>query len=601
MLLAALCQAQPQPQTVSTPTYNLDFRKQFSTWTWSAGFTGMYSLGGNSSLRLKDRYISKLFRQTTEIDKWRDENSLEVIWENPLGNGIKTSTILNSRVFSDENTFVDFSKHLIAQEVELPVNRHIAVKPALGWAFEEAFGKQDQGWYGKLGLEINKLDMGNYLNYTRASSSIRAFPGRRNQEHTFFTGWSTRLSPYASDSIRVGYQFSESRYYLSPDQVSGVEDPQEQVIINGRFLFNQLRYNFSDRSALAVVTNFKNRSVDQRNPQQASLRKELALENQFLYLFRTPKVNMKMGVFFSQTDNDNPGVNTDVEILQAAFNNSITVLPTESFRMWGRFSYTKIEHNTPSGDDRELVLRNDRDEQRFIIDAGFRKEMSPYFSWDFRGNVYLFHQIYLFASRSANNNWNRIYQLSGGFNHRPNRQLEHRHQIKILANYTVFDFDEILPQIRSFVFRKLIYTDSLKIRLSEQLALETIYQLEVEDNGAFFKRDFSQKVSKEQIAHYGSIFLQHQDFLGFQFRAGLSLFFRKEWQIVSRQERKRVRDFRSISPRITLTYPASRRLLFYATYAPIRSDNYTRSFSATAYRKDVQYFATGNLSLRYTF
>ncbi|MEZ4761722.1 MAG: hypothetical protein R3C26_00520 [Calditrichia bacterium] len=40
----------------------------------------------------------------------------------------------------------------------------------------------------------------------------------------------------------------------------------------------------------------------------------------------------------------------------------------------------------------------------------------------------------------------------------------------------------------AYVFRKLVYSDSLSIDLTENLAFTNIYQLEKEDNGSFFSR-----------------------------------------------------------------------------------------------------------------
>jgi len=578
--------------------YQLDFNKDYISWFWAGEITAGFKTGSSSQFLFHDQFVSRLFQQSYQTDSWRDENTLGISWDNRLSSLFQSRTFLQSRIFSDESTSREFNKHLAAQEIGISVHPRIHLKPGLGLAFEKAFNNSDQGWYSQMGLVINHLDMGGYLNDTDLKSVVYGFPGRKNQEHTFFTGWTRQFSSYASDSLRVGYQFSESRYYIAPhSSLSDEPAPQEQVIINGRFVFNQLQYRFSGNSAFALVTAFRNRDIDQSNPYQENRRrKEISLENQIDYQLFFGPLRWHTGLFFSQTENNNdPGVRTDISTLQSAFNTRLQFLPSERDNFWGRFSYTKLEYNTPDvyenlADDPRL--REDRDEQRFIIDAGYGRRFSEYFSLTLKGNVYLFHQIYLRSRRSQNNNWNRIYQLGAAFDHRISQAVRHRSEIRILANYTVFDFEELLPTVRSFVFRKLIYNDSLNIQLTGNLSLNTLYQWEKEDNGTFFKEDFTRRVNKELTAHYLNFFIQHGNVLGLTVTAGVSWFIRDEWSFPPQRERQKVREFRSITPRISLAYPAGQRLHLYATYAPNRATNFGVL---------EQYYTSGMINLRYNF
>jgi hypothetical protein len=438
-------------------------------------------------------------------------------------------------------------------------------------------------------LEINKLDMGGYLNSTDLNSVVRGFPGRKNQEHSFFTSWNKEFSDRSSDSLRIGYQYSDNKYYLAQNNSNSQQpDALEEVTINARFVNNELTYQTGEASRLSVITEFKNRMINQDNPflETANRRQEIFVSNQFNYLFNWGILDANTGVMFSQTINDNPGNETDINDLQAALTSRFRLHLSKRDIFTSRFYYTKYEYNTPEEENNV----DDRDEQRFIIDADYRHRFSPYFELKLKSHIYLYHQIFLSAQRSANNNWNRIYQLAAGFNYRLADNIQHRHQIKILANYTAFDFDEILPQIRSYVFRKLIYTDSLTIKLTEFLYFNSYYQLENEDNGTFFKDEFSQQVTKEIKAHFLNLSLQHQRILGFQLTTGITFYWRDEWTFIPTE--KKVRELRSVAPRITIIYPASTRLLLFATYAPNRITNFG---------ENAEYFTTGKLNMQYFF
>lgn len=567
------------------PQLELRLDKENISWIWVGNLSYKTQTWRQSSLQIDNRFSSNLYSETSRENKWKDENNFKMSWTNPISNVIEARTFFDSRVFSDENTTTKFNKHLAAQEVNIRLYPKIRLTPAVGWTVEEVFDRQDQGWYSKLGLKINKLDMGSYLNTTDVNSEIRGFPGRKNQEHTFFTSWNKRFSEQAGDSLRVGYQFSDKKYYLARQSENGeTANDLEQVTINARFLSNQLNYYTGKISRFSVLTEFKNRSINQTNPELQNHRKEIFVSNQLNYLSKWGPLGFDLGMMFSQTINDNPGENTDIDGLQAALSGKLEFRPIRQAVLWNRFSYTKYEYNTPESNN------DDRDEQRFIIDSGYKHRFSPYFELKLKSQVYLYHQIFLSAERSANNNWNRIYQLAAGFNYRLSGIIRHQNQLKILANYTAFDFDEILPKIRSYVFRKLTYTDSLSIKLAENLFLNSIYQWENEDNGTFFKEEFSQRISKEINSHFLNIALQRQKIWGFHLTTGIAFYWRDEWNFIPTKDK--AREFRSISPRMSIVYPASKRLLLLATYAPNRT---------TELDENPQYFTTGKLDMQYFF
>ncbi len=578
--------------------YTLTLNKRFISWSWLTTFNGNYNIGQNSTLGIQNQFRSNLYRQNASDERWKDENTFVLGWERVLNPKLSLRSYLNSRIFSDENTSVEFNKHLLAQEAMYKPSKRVLIKPALGWTTEQAFDNRDQAIYTRLGIRLSKFDMGDYRNSTDLSSEVRFFPDRKNQDHSLFTGWNTNFSKLASDSLRVGYQYSESRYFLNPTATfleRGIEAPQEQVIINTQFLFNQLTYRTSPSANLVLLTTLRNRALDQSNPDTLLQREEFALENQFQYVYATPRMQLQSGIIFSQTDRDNPGLFTDISSLQTAFSNSLQFKVTPEQRYWARLSFAKYEYNTPNdGMDAE-----DRDEQRFIVDTGYAWRISPYYKLTLNANVYLFHQIYLRSGRSQNNSWNRIFQLSGAFEHRLGRRWTHQSKLKILANYTVFDFDELLLNVNSFLFRKLIYSDSLAVGITKNLEISSIYQWEQEDNGAFFKNSFSQQILKELSAHFISISLKHRNVFGLHLTSGVSFFIRDEWSF--RPERVRVRKFRSFTPRLSLLYPAGKKLLLFLNYAPNRARNRTRSNSSTPFSLSEQNFTSGSLKLTYLF
>lgn len=54
---------------------------------------------------------------------------------------------------------------------------------------------------------------------------------------------------------------------------------------------------------------------------------------------------------------------------------------------------------------------------------------------------------YIYSQRSANNYKNKIYRLSSLSNFSPVNGLVTRNFLQVLANYTVYDFEDIVSQV----------------------------------------------------------------------------------------------------------------------------------------------------------
>jgi len=73
-----------------------------------------------------------------------------------------------------------------------------------------------------------------------------------------------------------------------------------------------------------------------------------------------------------------------------------------------------LRYDTPS----ELNL-DDRDELLFVFNAATLHALSPYLKVRLSATVNLNHVVYVFAARSANNNWNRVWKLSPCIEYKP--------------------------------------------------------------------------------------------------------------------------------------------------------------------------------------
>ena len=584
LLLSGIVHSQPGE-------YQLNLYKDNLSWYWFGKLYWNSGWHSKSRFLFDEQFSSNLFVERALGNKWRDENNLTTSWTYRLRESWKTASYLRSQIFSDENSFVKFSKHLLYQEIQYSPISGISLQPAVGWATEDIYRYRDQGWYSQVGMNVNSYDMGGYFNTSDGFSSFYFFPDRMNQEHRYFVAFKKQFSALASDSIQVGYEFIDNMYPLPPGSGDG-NKVMEDVGINARYLYNDLRYHFSQMTVLQIETRLQNRDVTQSNINLLNHRRELNYANRVGIRYAGPRMSAAFAFNSSQITTlasrrpaGGEEARTDIDGLQAAFHLMWGWRMSSADEMQLNFSYTKYEYSSP--DTSQSI---DEDDVRFIIDLNYSHRFSPYFLFRLNTNLYLYHQIYIFPSRSANNNWNRIYQLAPSFVHQIGDRFENVYQLKILANYTVYDFEEILPEVRSYLFRKLIFSDTLRVKVSSGLKIQTFYQLEKEDNGTFFEDIFAQQVSRELVSHYLDIALIYYRIKGFEISTALNWYIRQEWNMMP--ERKLVRDYQAFSPRLSIVYHMGRHLFFYATLSP-------RVYQDINIEK--QYFSTGRLNLKYLF
>jgi hypothetical protein len=98
---------------------------------------------------------------------------------------------------------------------------------------------------------------------------------------------------------------------------------------------------------------------------------------------------------------------------------------------------------------------------------------------------------YIFAERSANNYTNRIYKLSSESEYRILPNLITKNSFQVLANYTVYDFEDIISQIKSFSYRQLNLKDSTIYFLNDHISFEVYGEAKIYEQGEFNNNAFT--------------------------------------------------------------------------------------------------------------
>jgi hypothetical protein len=115
-----------------------------------------------------------------------------------------------------------------------------------------------------------------------------------------------------------------------------------------------------------------------------------------------------------------------------------------------------------------------------------------------RFDVLFYGVNYIYSERSSNNFKNRIYKLTSYSSFSPAKEISTKNFVQVLANYTVYDFEDIISQIQSFSYRQLYLMDSTSYNFYSNLFIDFIGELKLYEQGQFDNENFTVK----PIAYY---------------------------------------------------------------------------------------------------
>jgi hypothetical protein len=149
--------------------------------------------------------------------------------------------------------------------------------------------------------------------------------------------------------------------------------------------------------------------------------------------------------------------------------------------------HSKLRYDTPSPNNDD-----DRDELLTILRLRYSKYFTPFFQAFVNVEGTLSHAVYLFASRSANNNINRVLRLAMG-GHYTGAMFSSSNNFEVSANYTVYDFEDITSNLRSISFRQFTATDSTQYKLNGTLSFILTAYVKLTDQGELDWNDFAER------------------------------------------------------------------------------------------------------------
>ncbi|HUI09541.1 MAG TPA: hypothetical protein VL221_04385 [Bacteroidota bacterium] len=107
------------------------------------------------------------------------------------------------------------------------------------------------------------------------------------------------------------------------------------------------------------------------------------------------------------------------------------------------------------------------------------------------------HLVYLLSERSANNNINRVLRLSPRTIFRPAAGITSLNAFEVLANYTVYDFEQQLPSVKSFSYRQFAWMDSTSVDLTHRIGFDFFAYWRIYERGQLEWTQFREVLQNE--------------------------------------------------------------------------------------------------------
>jgi hypothetical protein len=503
-----------------TRQVSIALERNINTFNWFGG-ASVDTLFGSTRITLAERYVSNVILRekgsaATGPQLQSNQQNISLLLSHPASKVINAQAFWSSLVYSDNKAvgLNNASSHSVLGGVEYVPSPIISLNPMLGYRWDNQPGGDDRGLTYNIGARTRTpLVVDGYSIAGSAQFHEDRLNPRVLESHFAQLGAQKTFLGNTRDSLEAGFRRTRREFYTlsSNDIESRIEDAffisnlldyevtdrfltSLYVSINGRVLNKDVRY-MAARPVNAFDTRIEELRLD--GYLQASYRES---ENGFAMSARmgygerdeTHSAKPLEGIPLSQQplfDSQNKLEKRKDNLSRRTSVAGTAEIPVSlSDRVFVSGAASVLRYDTPSEENVE-----DRDELLVAVTIATTHRISQYLELGIGLDGNLSHTVYLFKDRSANNNYNRILRLSPRVLYRPFKQVVSQNMFEVLANYTVYDFEQQAAQVRSFSYRQFSWVDSTSVELTGRIGLDFFAYLKLYERGQLRWSEFRER------------------------------------------------------------------------------------------------------------
>lgn len=474
---------------------------------------------------VKNYYSSSVTKLNENL--YRDFDNVKITGGYAVNNSLNVSANYFGQFFSDDRTFqLKGSSSNMAYMSALYDNvingSQIYSTLNAGYKVESQYDELNKGPSFSGDFSIYNLNLSDFLVDGQLRLGYETLDPRKKSlvySRIYFE------KPFEDNLARNEFDGTFSRvrkdFYFPADNLSaqqyGIRNNIEKRIENIFRFYNRFDYTISDNVAVVFNLNPDYRRITKENTYipvttntQPSIYdtdiQELSFAGDIALNFQFRKLDYQLKAYYRERDEKhflmNPGrINNNfvniIENNEATKNNHSSI-----FKLNGNVYYNinlmnRVEFSGSASilkyDTQSDLNYDDRDELGYLVYVAHRfnnlRNLILVTSFD----VNLYHTVYILAQKSSNNNWNRVIRFTSKSYFEPSDNFRNVGTFSVLANYTVYDFQDIISTVKSYSFRQLNLKDSLIVRLTRHFGADIYGEVKLYERGELNWNDFTQR------------------------------------------------------------------------------------------------------------
>ncbi len=493
------------------------FEKQLSTYTLTNSLN-YFKRFDSFDFRLAENYNSTLVKSGEKNVK--DEHFFSFKTAYNFSPGFSIGIKANNNILSDSRK-IEINNASVSDLIlygTVTPETGISLIPYFGYSNNRQIGESDYGYVYGLESMVNYLADPDFIINSSLRLKNEDINPRKNFTRYLIAEVKNHLADRMNNVFSFGYSSLRKDFYYTADSVTNslfnVKNNIQSRIETAYSFQDSVSYKgLLDLFNLDLLLGVNWREIDRDTRYQVP---GLKSTTNYDYKINELKIDFEQSIYFnlgrfegtfrgiySERDEKHfaksaPSTNSifveERNRIEASKNNS-SVRNSLSFtgaytisdydRLLFSFFHNKLVYNTPSDDNYD-----DRDELYSIFRVRYNHLFSPFFSMFINTEYDVNHIVYLFAERSSNNNLNRVIKLSSGGTYH-GKYFTSTNIFEVSANYTVYDFEELNPTLKSFSFRQFSMIDSSIVKLSRRLSFVLYSNIKLSEQGDFKWNAFS--------------------------------------------------------------------------------------------------------------
>lgn len=583
------------------------FDKRLNTYSLNSRFNYSNSFG-KYSFTILENFRSTVTKATPNSIK--DENYLTISNDYSMSKFLALGIMLNNNTFSDDRRLSINKTSVMHGQVFANIKPYpgISLIPYGGISQNQQVAVLDKGVIYGSEANVSELRFDDFVIKGNAKFQNEDISPRKNTLRLINIDLLTDIEKEISNNFSARFTEQRRDFYFESDSVtsttfgitnniqSRTEDQYQlqnrlfyfspvtnfSLDINGRVFWRTIdrstRYivldNITQSSFDTKIEEFKIDLTTSASYRSGDFKGVVRLNYSEKEEKHSPKqIEGANPIFFKERENIEAQKNNSAQLITLTAESTYDL--SESDHLFLSMFHRKLVYDTPSDlnfDDRDELLTSAR--------IRYLRNLNYFFDLFLNFEASLNKIVYIFAERSSNNNVKRFIKFSSGGIYK-SKNIISSNSAEVSANYTVYDYEDLNPNFKSFSFRQLAFRDSTMIKFSRKLKSEIYAYLKISEQGDFKWNNFS----NQPVRYLQEIYVEPKFFYSIgqlEMGVGLRFFELSTYGYNDKNEKELSNRYSSIGPLtdIRLLMNDSLRLKVYGYYEFITTESSSKNEQA---------------------